>query len=129
MQKLSEEALLKDVEAELKLDEALFETVEATLLEEEVVQDDTEIATEQPQMGQCPFMHEASEEKLLEDVVELDETVEAANCPVEEVAVQESSAETAEVATHEENTQADSSVGEVPEDESRKAAVDQLRMV
>merc|ERR1719354_571708 len=125
MQEVSEETLLEDVEAELKLDEALFETVEATLLEEEVVQDDTEIATEQPQIDQCPFMQELSEEKLLEDVVELDEalfeTVEATNSPVED----ESSAE---VATLEENAQADCSIGEVPEDESKEAAVEQLKI-
>jgi len=130
MQEVSEETLLEDVEAELKLDEALFETVEATplLLEEEVVQDETEVATGELQINQCPFM----QEKLLEDVVELDETLfetmEATNCPVEEVAVKESSAETPEVATHEENAQADSSVGEIPESESRKAAVEQLKM-
>jgi len=129
MQKISEEVLLEEV-SEIKedvlVDESLFETIEATSspLEQESVQDETEIASEELQMDQCPFMQELAEEKLLEDVVELEETVEATDCPVEEVAFQE----TPEVATHEENAQADSSVGEVPESESRVAAVEQLKM-
>merc|ERR1719376_1058761 len=64
---------------------------------------------------------------LMEDVLELDEglfeTVEATSCLVEEVAVQD---ETAVVATP--NTQADSPVGETPDHESKKAAVEQLKM-
>jgi len=123
MQDVSEEKLLEDVKAELKLDEALFETVEATLLEEEVVQDETEIATEEPQIDQCPFMQELSEEILSEDVVELEEAVEATECPLEEVAVNDSTLETTE-----ESTQDESSVGEVPEGGSRKAAVEQLKV-
>jgi len=133
MQEILEEVLLEDVSEmveDVVVDESLFETVEATPLplEQEPVQDETEIASEELQMDQCPFMQEASEEKLSEDVVELDETVEATNCPVEEVAVQESSAETPEVATLEKNAQADSSVGEIPESESRVAAVEQLKI-
>jgi len=142
---------VSEMEEDVVIDECLIETVEAKPLEEiaadepraqqidqcpfmqglseEMLSEDLKEVTSGEQAQQCPFMQEVSEEAVLEDVEAelvsdevLFETVEAVECPVEEV--QNSSVETPEVTTLE----VDSSVGEIPEGESREAAVEQLKM-